>query len=77
MFIERWLGLIYEKTEVLYAELNEIVEAATGSYYVTGDSLQFYVNFQWLTSASVTVSFVWNMFQLTDSSHSGVVNEPM
>ena len=27
--------------EVLYAELNERVEAATGSYSVTGDSLQY------------------------------------
>ena len=33
-------GLIFEKTEVLYAELNERAEAATGSYSVTGDSLQ-------------------------------------
>ena len=32
-------GLISEKTEVLYAELNERAEAATGSYSVTGDSL--------------------------------------
>ena len=32
--------LISEKTEVLYAELNERAEAATGSYSVTGDSLQ-------------------------------------
>ena len=34
-------GLISEKTEVLYAELNERAEAATGSYSVTGDSLQY------------------------------------
>ena len=34
-------GLISDKTEVLYAELNERVEAATGSYSVTGDSLQY------------------------------------
>ena len=27
--------------EVLYAELNERAEAATGSYSVTGDSLQY------------------------------------
>ena len=33
-------GLISEKTEVLYAELNERAEAATGSYSGTGDSLQ-------------------------------------
>ena len=33
-------GLISEKTEVLYAELNERAEAATCSYSVTGDSLQ-------------------------------------
>ena len=32
-------GLISEKPEVLYAELNERAEAATGSYSVTGDSL--------------------------------------
>ena len=34
-------GLISEKTEVLYAELNKRAEAATGSYSVTGDSLQY------------------------------------
>ena len=33
--------LISEKTGVLYAELNEREEAATGSYFVTGDSLQY------------------------------------
>ena len=35
------MGLISEKTEVLYAELNERAEAATGSYSVTGNSLQY------------------------------------
>ena len=34
------MGLISEKTEVLFAELNERAEAATGSYSITGDSLQ-------------------------------------
>ena len=34
-------GLISEKTEVLFAELNERAEAASGSYSVTGDSLQY------------------------------------
>ena len=34
-------GLISEKTEVLHAELNERAEAATGSYSITGDSLQY------------------------------------
>ena len=34
-------GLISKKMEVLYAELNERAEAATGSYSVTGDSLQY------------------------------------
>ena len=34
-------GLISEKTEVLYAELYEKVEAATGKYPVTGDFLQY------------------------------------
>ena len=33
--------LISEKTEVLYAERNERAEAATGSYSVTGNSLQY------------------------------------
>ena len=33
--------LLSEKTEVLYAKLNERAEAATGSYSVTGDSLQY------------------------------------
>ena len=35
------MGLISEKTEVLYAELNERAEAATSSYSVTGDFLQY------------------------------------
>ena len=35
------MGLISEKMEVLYAELNKRAEAATGSYSVTGDSLQY------------------------------------
>ena len=34
-------GLLSEKTEVLYAKLKERAEAATGSYSVTGDSLQY------------------------------------
>ena len=34
-------GLISEKKEVLYAELNERAEAGTGSYSETGDSLQY------------------------------------
>ena len=34
-------GLISKKMEVLYAELNERAEAATCSYSVTGDSLQY------------------------------------
>ena len=38
-------GLISEKTKVLYAELNERAEAATGSYSVTGDSLQYIYSF--------------------------------
>ena len=33
-------GLISEKTETLYAGLNERAEAATSSYSVTGDFLQ-------------------------------------
>ena len=37
----RGTGLVSEKTEVLHAELNETVEAATGSYSITGDSLQY------------------------------------
>ena len=35
------MGLISEKTEVSYAELNERAEAATSSYSVTGDFLQY------------------------------------
>ena len=35
------MGLISEKTEVWYVELNEKAEAATVSYSVTGDSLQY------------------------------------
>ena len=34
-------GLISEKTEVLKLELNERAEAATDSYFVTDDSLQY------------------------------------
>ena len=34
-------GLIPEKTDILYEELNERTEAATGSYSVTGYSLQY------------------------------------
>ena len=34
-------GLISEKKEVLYAELNERAESATGSFSVKGDSLQY------------------------------------
>ena len=34
-------GLISEKAEFFYAELNERAEAATGSYSVTGDFLQY------------------------------------
>ena len=37
----RGTGLISEKTEVLYAELNERAETAIGSYSVTGDSLHY------------------------------------
>ena len=32
--------LISQKTEAFYAEFNEKAEAATGSYSITGDSLQ-------------------------------------
>ena len=35
------MGLISEKTEVSYAELNGRAEAATSSCSVTGDSLQY------------------------------------
>ena len=34
-------GLISEKTEALYAELNEKAEAVTSSYSATGDFLQY------------------------------------
>ena len=34
-------GLVSEKTEVLYAELNERAEAANSSYSGTGDFLQY------------------------------------
>ena len=34
-------GLVSEKTEALYAELNERVEAATSSYSATGEFLQY------------------------------------
>ena len=35
------MGLISEKMEVLYAELNKRVKAATSSYSVTGNFLQY------------------------------------
>ena len=41
-FTWKWYGgtgLISEKTEVLYVELNERAEAAAGSYSVTGDAI--------------------------------------
>ena len=34
-------GLISEKTEAMYAELNESAEAVTSSYSATGDFLQY------------------------------------
>ena len=34
-------GLVSEKAEALYAELNQTVEAATSSYSAAGDFLQF------------------------------------
>ena len=37
----RGTGLIFEQMEVLYAELNERVEAVTSIYSVTCDSLQY------------------------------------
>ena len=35
------MGLISEKTDVLCTELNKRAEAATGSYSITGGSLQY------------------------------------
>ena len=35
------MGLISEKTEVLYAELNKRAKVATNSYSATGDFLQY------------------------------------
>ena len=35
------MGLVSEKAEALYAELNERVEAATSSYSGTGKFLQY------------------------------------
>ena len=37
----RGMGLISEKTEALYAELNKSAEAATSSYSATGNFLQY------------------------------------
>ena len=34
-------GLLSQKTEALYAELNEKAEAATSSYFATSDLLQY------------------------------------
>ena len=43
-------GLISEKTEALYAELNERAEAATNRYSATDDFLQYniFIRFIWL-----------------------------
>ena len=35
------MGLISDKKEVLYTEINKRAEVATGSYSGTGDSLQY------------------------------------
>ena len=35
------MGLVSEKTDALYAELNERLEAATSSYSATGEFLQY------------------------------------
>ena len=35
------MGLVSEKMETLYPELNERVEAATSSYSATGEFLQY------------------------------------
>ena len=35
------MGLVSEKLKVLHVELKERTEAATGSYSVTGNSLQY------------------------------------
>ena len=40
-FSRKFLGLISKKTEALYAELNKRAEAATSSYSVTGEFLQY------------------------------------
>ena len=48
------MGLISERTELLCAVLNEKAEAATSSYSVTGDSLQY------ISSVPVTKNH-WNI----------------
>ena len=35
------MGLISDKKEVLYTEINKRAEVATGSYFGTGDLLQY------------------------------------
>ena len=41
-------GLVSEKTEALYAELNERVEVATSSYSATGKFLQYICSVQYI-----------------------------
>ena len=42
-------GLVSEKTEALYAELNKTVEAATSSYFATGEFVRYiYILCLWL-----------------------------
>ena len=42
------MGLLSEKTEALYKEINERVEAATSSYSATGNFYNIFILFLWL-----------------------------
>ena len=42
------MGLICEKTDTLYVELNERMEVATSCYSATGDFLQIFILWLWL-----------------------------
>ena len=58
-------GLVSEKTEVLYAELNERAEAANSSYSGTGDFLQYIYSVPVTKSHQIKV-FLVNEFSLAD-----------
>ena len=59
--------LIFEKMEVLYAERNKRLEATTGSYSVTGDSLQYIYSVPVTKNhRNIRSKFLFHEFSITD-----------